>query len=134
MQPAAIPLGDIIADYALQYARIFPSLRDVIIIPIPLSKKRERERGFNQSRLIAKQFGKIFGFAYDPGRYFSAGSQQKSRKPKPIASRRTKTKHYCGCFAVRRAGAGRMILVDDVVTTGSTFREADPLRAAGKKA
>ncbi len=121
MQPAAIPLGDIIADYALQYARIFPSLRDAIIIPIPLSKKRERERGFNQSLLIAKQFGKIFGADVRDDILVRVHNKKPQSETENAAERK---QNIIGVFAVRRKPPEKIILVDDVVTTGSTFREA----------
>lgn len=102
------------------------------IIPIPLHKKRYLERGFNQSEILAKSWSK----------YLAAPVLKNAL----IRSRQTKTQvglsgferrsNLQGAFVLRQplAGMKRVILVDDVFTTGSTLEEAGRvLRANGVK-
>jgi len=94
-------------------------------VPIPLSRTRLRERGYNQSWLIAQQLGKQLGIpahhdllhrTRDTDRLMSLDAQARRQQIQ-------------GAFDVPDAGvpaiAGRHIaLVDDVLTTGATLNEA----------
>jgi len=103
------------------------------IIPVPLHVKKHRRRTFNPSLLladiIAQQFGipvrEYFLFRPVPG-IIQAGLSRKER-----------IKAVKGVFAVRedKAMAGkRVLLVDDVLTTGATARECTKiLKKAGVK-
>lgn len=101
------------------------------IVPVPLHRKREKMRGFNQSELLARQLSRycslpvLSGFLYKI-RNTPAQVSLEAQK------RETNLK---GAFKVRRADKlkGRSILlVDDVFTTGSTIGEcSQALRTAG---
>ena len=57
----SIPLAEILHERVLEDLSeldIFSNLNEFLIIPIPLSKRRLKERGFNQSELIAREFAK----------------------------------------------------------------------------
>jgi len=105
-----------------------------VIVPLPLSAKRERERGFNQSFLIAKHIADRFSLPV------ASGALARSRHAKPqseIKGIEARKKNVEGCFSVADAGpvAGRnIILVDDVVTSGATLSEAARvLKGAGAR-
>jgi len=129
---AAAPLADILAHY---FARLPIDHRGFAVVPVPISKERMRERGFNQSALIAERFARFFGMAYDKDllvRIAHRGPQS------DIEDRDERRRNIRGCYAVRpRAesrGAGKMILIDDVTTSGATFAEAaTALRSAGAR-
>lgn len=110
--------------------------RPVVVVPIPLTSSRYLERGFNQSALIASAVANRFP---DETEYCDsclvrrdfAQSQTQAR------TRSERTKNMCGAFEVRNADRiiGRdILLVDDIITTGATMREAiRVLRAAGAR-
>lgn len=100
---------------------------DPLIIPIPLSKKRLRKRGFNQTEIIVRALSVIdtktsFTPAYNVLYKITDTKSQMSIKDK-----RERRKNIVGCFAVKNREQIRnknIILIDDITTTGATFHEA----------
>ena len=101
-----------------------------ILIPIPLSGKRYRERGFNQAELICRELIKINEMRQ--GRYLKLENNI-LKKPKDtehqarIKDRRERLKNMRGTFAVKTSEFVRgknIILIDDILTTGATLSEA----------
>ena len=96
-----------------------------LIIPIPLSPPRMRERGFNQAELIAKEFA-----ALDSSFTLSADVLKKIKDIKSqtsIKNRAEREKNIIGCFSVTSPGKIKhknIILIDDIYTTGATLNEA----------
>jgi ComF family protein len=92
------------------------------LVPIPLHPYRENLRGFNQAALLA---GALSGVLQMPvaDDIISRVRRRRPQSKLGIARRRDNIK---GVFEVPRKaeGAERLILVDDVVTSGSTLREA----------
>jgi ComF family protein len=108
-----------------------------ILIPIPLSKKRLAERGYNHVGLLAKE---LIDVRKRNGQQFfelDDTSLKKTRHTPTQASIRNKQqrlKNLENCFTVGKEKIiGRnVILIDDVVTTGTTLREAaKTLKQAG---
>lgn len=96
---------------------------------IPLTKKRERWRGFNQSEIIAREFVAAFGYDCVPGL-----TRRRSRQTQASLDETDRLNNLQGAFRWRGAdlSAHTIILIDDVITTGSTMNEAAKiLRAAG---
>jgi ComF family protein len=95
-----------------------------LIIPVPLHRSRERRRGFNQAELIARQLGLPM-----------ATKILKRRKNTPSQtglSRNERKRNLASAFEVMHEVKGRVIVVDDVYTTGSTMNEiARTLKRAG---
>lgn len=112
-----------------------PSIIDMspIVVPIPLHPKKERERGFNQSALIAEEFARKKEFPY-------AELLIKTRYDDPQAKTKTHKERFSrmqGAFAVPDPTSiqnKNIILIDDVSTSGATLSEAaQALKAAGAK-
>lgn len=106
------PLGLMIADYPLEGFDL--------VIPVPLHIKRLRERGFNQSLLLAKAIGKRRGIPVDP---FTL-KRSKWTEPQVNLSKRDRKMNVKGAFDIYKdVGGKRILLVDDVYTTGATVSE-----------
>lgn len=121
----------------LSDAKLFSDFSKPLLLPIPLSKKRLWERGYNQTELIAQELEaldgrKTFELATDVLIKIKHIAPQTS-----LPDKKAREENIRGSFAVHRMPqiAGRnILLLDDIVTTGSTMREAEgALRAAGAK-
>jgi len=94
-----------------------------VILPLPVTERRLKKRGFNQSFLIAEEVSRITGKALD------CGSLKKVRQTEDqyLLSKEARKRNVRGAFGLA-AGASlkgkRLLLVDDLYTTGNTAREA----------
>jgi len=99
------------------------------LVPVPLHKARERERGFNQSRAIAKELGRRMGFPLHDRNLVRV----RDTPPQASLEAGERQGNVRNAYAVRdpRRIAGRtLVLVDDVYTTGATLRECSRVLAA----
>ncbi len=103
----------------------------VLFVPVPLHKSRELERGYNQAELLAKWMARDLGCSAVRlvKRVKDTGSQAR------LADRKSREENMQGAFEVEGAVPEcSIVLVDDIVTTGSTLLAcAEALRAAGAK-
>jgi ComF family protein len=133
VRPAANVLGRMLAE-AIEDLRPLVG-GEVLVVPVPLHSRKLRQRGFNQSELIARAAMKLQGA---DGRFqLSATALERRRETKSQIglSRHQRRENIRGAFVVANPDqlAGRKILVvDDVFTTGTTVSEcARILRRAG---
>jgi ComF family protein len=104
---------------------------EAILVPVPLHRTRLWARGFNQSALIARELSRRLKIAVDPLLL------RRTRRTPPLKgmSPRQRRKTVAGAFRVANKAtvAGKtVILVDDVLTTGSTAEAcARVLKRAG---
>lgn len=112
----AVPLADVVVDVL---AERWPAGPPDVLVPVPLHPRRERERGFNQSGLLARRLGRAWGCPVRPGvlaRVVATESQTALDGAARLANVRD-------AFRLRRPElvAGRhVVLVDDILTTGAT--------------
>lgn len=121
-------LGPLLAQFAKE--RIDRS-RSVLIMPVPLHPKRLRERGFNQSLLLARHVSGCLHVGLD----FLSLRRVRYTPPQASLAKKERLQNVQGAFELKNPDAvkGRsVLLVDDVVTTGNTLNEcARILRKSG---
>jgi competence protein ComFC len=118
------------------YGRIMEELADLsqlenfnkpLLIPIPLSGQRRRERGFNQTELICEKLIKL-----DAGENFFLEKNvlikvKDTEHQARIKNRKERLENIIGSFSIKnkeRIKNRNIILIDDVTTTGGTLKEA----------
>ena len=127
LKAAAPTLGGLLA----QCLESNPVSGDVLV-PVPLHRRRLRDRGYNQSALLAKEVAKRTGL---PVREDVVVRIRESAPQVSISSREERARNVEGSFdCVGSVHGQRLILVNDVVTTGSTMSAcATPLKAGGAR-
>lgn len=123
-------LGGVLADYLLECSA---GWEDIVLVPVPLSRERKRERGYNQTERIARAAGaRVPGVRIEPGRL----ARLRDTLPQTSLGGAARKENLRDAFL---AGADTdpshtYIVFDDVLTTGSTLSAAmDALRRAGAK-
>lgn len=109
-----------------------------ILIPIPINRKRKRERGFNQSELICKELVKLDKDVNFKMRTDVLEKIKDTEHQARIENRSVRLKNIVGSFALKDPEMDlygkNIILIDDVTTTGATLTEARKiLRGAGAR-
>jgi len=117
-----------------QYAQNLISKDDYdVVVPVPLHKSRLRQRGFNQSIFLAKRLAKSLNIEVDLLRL----KRIKDTKPQTQLSERERKINVKGaflCIDKEYFNNKRVLLVDDVFTTGATVNEcARILKSSGAK-
>jgi ComF family protein len=89
------------------------------VVPVPLHRARRRERGFNQSELLAAAVAAAIGRPVLPDLV-----RVRNTKSQTALDGRRRQENVAGAFTLRGARPPKVVLlVDDVVTTGATIRE-----------
>ncbi len=104
-----------------------------IVVPVPLARRRLLARRFNQAALLAGEVARLTGLRYEP----LLLERTRATASQVGLSRGQRERNVSGAFAVParlagRAEGRRILVVDDVITTGSTVGAcARALRRAG---
>lgn len=101
------------------------------MIPVPLHRARHRERGFNQSEILSEGIARVAGLALAK----DILKRKKHTKDQTYLNAQQRTENVRGAFVVtrpERVDGRKIVLVDDVMTTGATLNEcARMLQEAG---
>lgn len=108
----------------------------ILVVPVPLSKQRLKERGYNQAARLAQSLAQLL-----PAHLEYAPRLLVKVKDTPsqvtMKSRQARLQNLRGAFAVTDANQAEnrtVLIIDDVLTTGATIEEvARTLKAAGVK-
>ena len=111
------PLGSLMASYLTR-----PRESLDIIVPVPLHPDREKERGYNQAALLAGEISRRTGVPMAPG----VLARARYTRPQVTLSARERMENVRGAFECneRKVAGKRVMLVDDVCTTGATMDAA----------
>lgn len=124
------PIGSILGDLLYKHLKL-PANID-IVTAVPLHPKRQRERGYNQAELVAKQLALRLGKPYSP----LLIRQHHTQNLASTKSEQERQQLIQSAFAINPTlsidlTAKNILLLDDVVTTGATLAAcADQLRQA----
>ena len=130
-----LPRADVAAfaaeHIAKEIAKRFSTYDFDYIVPVPLHFLDKAKRGYNQSLLIAKALSDITGIKVNRRVLY----KKRRRKPQHMLKGKERVVNAKGAYAVRKGiSATRVLLVDDIITGGSTVNEcAKMLRLAGAK-
>ncbi len=119
-------LGELMADWLAAVVEVPPDQ----LIPVPLHAVRLRERGFNQAAELARPIARRFGVSLNLGNV----RRVLATPPQSDLSRKQRLENVRGAFEVVQPMSGHVVIIDDVMTTGSTADElAKTLLRAGAK-
>lgn len=128
VRSAARPLGELLAEECARQG-----WRPDALVPMPLGAGRRRERGYNQAELLARSCGRRLGVPV----LTDVLLRTRETTPQVRLSRDMRRSNVQGAFALTSAAAAarlagrRVVMIDDVTTTGSTLdAAASALRAA----
>jgi len=124
-----VGFGDVLALQMLEFVRSLHWRLD-LLIPVPLSRKRLKERGYNQVGLVARPL------AYEMGLTYAPAALQKIRETRSqvglTISQRSENVSNAYQASPSEVKRKAILLMDDVATTGSTISAcAAALLAAG---
>ena len=122
------PLGTLLARFAEEWV---PRSGNLLTMPVPLHPKRLRQRGFNQSLLLARHVARRLDTELD----FLSLRRVRYTPPQMGLKKEERRKNVRRAFGLQKAEVveGKtVLLVDDVATTGNTLSEcARVLKKAG---
>jgi ComF family protein len=133
MAHVARPLGQLLRSaFRSRGGALDPTCWDAIV-PVPLHPRRLTERGYNQAALLARYAIHGLGLQLAPWR---ALRRIRATAPQPRRDRRARQANVHRAFAAGPGVCGlRLLLVDDVLTTGATAAAcSEALLAAGAAA
>ena len=106
---------------ALAMSALPTDLRVDLVVPVPLAPSRARQRGYNQGRLLAAEVARRLDLPLDARVLI----RLRDTPPQTSLPRARRLRNVRGAFrALRKLSGARILLVDDVTTTGATLEAA----------
>lgn len=119
--PLALPLSGLLTGFIRDYH--LPVTGCDYVIPIPLYPARQREREFNQAGILADATGECLNLKVMAGNLI----RRRDTSSQASLSKKKRWQNMQGAFGLKDAAAVKektILLIDDVLTTGSTASEA----------
>ena len=102
-----------------------------VLVPVPLHQKRLRERGYNQSSLLAQELGKLINLPVVDNYLFRQRHAPPQARTSTVEERQSNVADAFTCRDQRLQGK-QVLLIDDVSTSGATLNAcAAALKAIG---
>jgi len=102
-----------------------------VLLPVPIHRKRQRERGYNQSSLLARELGRLSGLPVVEDCLVRRTYTPPQARTASVIERRENVADAFACVDGRLRGM-QVILIDDVSTSGATLNTcAGVLKSAG---
>jgi len=134
VRPAAAVLGRMLGEAIPNIERLIPA-GTIAVVPVPLHERKQRQRGFNQSELIARSALKCVARPERFEMVTRAIERTRETGSQIGLTRHQRRENLRGAFMVTepaRVANRQILIVDDVFTTGTTVSEcARVLRRAG---
>lgn len=120
-------LGDLFYESLIQYEefeKMIENSKELILVPISLSSKKLKRRGYNQAEILAKELSKKLEL-----KVIDCLERTKDTRSQVGLNKKERRENIKGVFKFREKYSANfknanVILVDDVLTTGATFSEA----------
>ena len=123
-------IANLLANYLGDYLAAYPLPADVIL-PVPLHPKRLRERGYNQSELLARGLGRLTGLPVSENCLERTRFVLPQAKTRSVSERRANVTGIFKCNDSQLKGRN-VIIIDDVATSGATLNAyAQVVRSSG---
>lgn len=120
------PLAELMGDYLNAHP-----MPGETLVPVPLHPKRLRERGYNQSELLARELGNLTGMPVITDCLVRDRHAPAQAKATSVTERRRNVANTFACFNQNPMNK-KIILIDDVATSGATLNAcAATLKTAG---
>lgn len=114
--------GNLMVEYLLTHHKDWVDEIDVIT-PVPLHRKKERSRGFNQSGILCEWIGEECQIPYEPDLL----RRLKNTKPQSKLKGDKREQNLMGAFSAKDCTGKVVLLVDDIFTTGATANACSKL-------
>jgi competence protein ComFC len=119
-----------LAELMASYVQANP-MHGEVLVPVPLHLRRLRERGYNQSSLLAKELGKLIALPLIDGGLRRLKDSLPQARTTTVEERRRNVANAFACPDERLSGMS-VILIDDVCTSGATLEAcAKAIKHAG---
>ncbi len=110
-----------LAKFMAEYWREITDDKDFQVVPVPIYAKRKKQRKYNHMELVGEEFSKLLEIEYTPDLILRI----KDTKPQYNLKKPQRAENLKGAFSVDKTKLqkGKILLIDDICTTGSTFEE-----------
>ncbi|MCI9245761.1 MAG: ComF family protein [Clostridia bacterium] len=116
-------LANTIYEFFMNNEKLYGFLKKYdIMIPIPISSSRKRERGYNQSEILARKISKMAGIPIET----QVLKKQKNNQPQSSLNKQQRRENVKNVYKVQnelKIQDKKILLFDDIYTTGSTANE-----------
>ncbi len=114
-------------NFLLKQQKIFEIIKTYdIILPVPISKKRYKQRGYNQTELIAREIRKRTDIELVTNCLY----KEKNNVPQSTLNKEDRIENVKNAYIIKNSKIikdKRVIIFDDIYTTGSTVNECSKL-------
>lgn len=114
-------------NFLLKQQKIFEIIKTYdIILPVPISKKRYKQRGYNQTELIVREIRKRTDIELVTNCLY----KEKNNVPQSTLNKEDRIENVKNAYIIKNSKIikdKRVIIFDDIYTTGSTVNECSKL-------